>query len=232
MLKKDLILKSPVSKTIGIENVKDGKFGAVLSRAGVGKTSFLVQIALTQLLSDEKILHVSLDDPMDKINLRYKEGYTNIIDSVGYIDPQKALRLWEDIRTNKVGISYNESTFDTEKIRDYLKSFKKADLTLPSIMIIDGLNFDNDVSTILEDLQKLNQEFSVFIWFSMKNHREEQLCEDGFPIQLETYKDKFDKAVLLQPVEDKIEAVILKDGDRTDHRHLLDPATMMIVEYA
>ncbi len=230
MLKKDLIYKSPVSKSIGDENLKQGSFGAVLSRAGVGKTSFLVQIALTQLLSDEKVLHISLDDPIEKINLRYNEGYTNLVDSIGYVDPQKAVRLWEDINLNKVGISYNESTFDSEKIRDYLKSFKKADLTLPSIMIIDGLNFDKDVSGILEELEALNREFSIFIWFSMKSHREEQLSPDGYPVQLDTHKEKFDKAIFLQPVEDKIEAVILKDGDRTDQRYKLDPATMMIVD--
>ncbi|MCD4676715.1 MAG: hypothetical protein K8S18_12085 [Desulfobacula sp.] len=232
MLKKDLISKTPVSKTIGIENIQDGKFGAVLSRAGVGKTSFLVQIALTQLLNNEKILHISLDDSMEKINLRYKEGYTNLIDYIGYIDPQKAVRLWEDIKTNKVGISYNETTFDTEKVRDYLKSFKKADLTLPSIMIIDGLNFDKNVTKILEEVENLNQEFSIFTWFSMKSHRDEELCENGFPIQLETHKDRFDKAIFLQPVADKIEAVILKDSDRTDQRYRLDPATMMVIEDA
>ncbi len=230
MLKKDLISKSPVSKTIGFENITDGKFGAVLSRAGVGKTSFLVQIALIRLLNNEKILHVSLDDPMEKINLRYKEGFSNLIDYIGYIDPQKAVRLWEDIKLDKVGISYTEASFDTQKIRDYLKSFKKAGLVLPSIMIIDGLNFDNDVSNILEELKSLNQEFSIFVWFSMKNHREEDLCDNGFPIQLETYKDKFDKAVLLQPVEDKIEAIVLKDGDRADQKIKLNPATMMIIE--
>jgi hypothetical protein len=230
MLKKDLISKSPVSKTIGVENVKDGRFGAVLSRAGVGKTSFLVQIALTQLLNDDKILHVSLDDPMEKINLRYKDGYTNIIDNIGYIDPQKALRLWEDIKPNKVGISYSESTFDTDKIRDYLKSFKKADLTLPSIMIIDGLNFDKDISKVLEELENLHQEFSIFIWFSIKTHREEKMSTEGYPVQLDTYKKRFDKAIFLQPIEDKIEAIILKDGDKTDQKYRLDPATMMIIE--
>ncbi len=230
MLKKDLISKSPVSKTIGIENLKDGKFGAVLSRAGVGKTSFLVQIAMTQLLGNEKVLHISLDDQIEKINLRYNDGFTNLVDSIGYVDPQKAVRLWEDINTNKVGISYTESTFDTTKIKDYLKSFKKADLTLPSILIIDGLNFDIDISEILDDLEKISQEFSLFTWFSMKSHREEELCDDGFPIQLENYKDRFDKAVFLQPVEDKIEAIVLKDGDRTDLKYRLDPATMMTIE--
>ena len=230
MLKKDLIQKSPVSKTIGIENVKDGKFGAVLSRAGVGKTRFLVQIALTQLLSDEKILHISLDDTIEKINLRYNEGYTNLVDSIGYVDPQKAVRVWEDINPNKVGISYTEKTFDTDKIKDYLKSFKKAEIALPSIMIIDGLNFDTDISNTIDQLENLNREFSIFTWFSMKSHREEELCEDGFPVQLETYKDRFDKAIFLQPVEDKIEVVILKDSDRTDQKYQLDPATMTIVD--
>ena len=67
MLKKDLILKSPVERAIGTENITNGRFGAVLSRAGVGKTSFLVQIALTQLLADQKILHVSLDESFIKI---------------------------------------------------------------------------------------------------------------------------------------------------------------------
>jgi|JFJP01.1.fsa_nt_gi hypothetical protein len=230
MLKKDLILKSPVSQTLGIENVKDGRFGAVISRAGVGKTSFLVQIAITQLLRNEKILHISLVEPIEKINLRYNDGYANLIDSIGYVDPQKAVRLWEDVCTNKVGISYNESTFDTEKVRDYLKSFKKADLTLPSIIIMDGLNFDKDVSGTLEKLDHLSRDFSIFIWFSIKSHREEKLCDDGYPIQLETYKDLFDKAIFLNPVEDKIEAVILKDGTRTDQIFKLDSATMMIAE--
>lgn len=230
MLRKDLNFRSPVEKTLGVENVTDGSFGAVLSRAGVGKTSFLVQIALTQLLENKKILHVSLDDTMEKINLRYDEGYTNLVDSIGYVDPQKAVRLWEDIKPNKVGICYTEATFDTGKIRDYLKSFEKAELPLPTIMVIDGLNFDEDNTEILESLKALNREFSIFIWFAMQSHREEALCEDGFPIQLETRKELFDKALFLQPVDNKIQVVVLKDGNRTDQKSLLDPSTMMPME--
>ena len=230
MLKKDLILKSPVEKAIGIENITNGRFGAVLSRAGVGKTSFLVQIALTQLLADQKILHVSLDDPMDKINLRYDEAYTNLVEHIGYVDPQKAVRLWEDIYPNKVGISYTEATFNTDKIKDYLKSFKKSDLALPTMIVIDGLDFDKDASSVLEEMTNLNQEFGVFIWFSMKSHREEAWSEDGFPVQLASVKNLFDKAIFLNPTDDKIEAVILKDGDRMDQKYTLDPATMMLSE--
>ncbi|MCF8092157.1 MAG: hypothetical protein K9K40_06815 [Desulfotignum sp.] len=229
MLKKDLSLRSPIEKIIGIENITDSSFGAVLSRAGVGKTRFLVQIALIQLLNDEKIVHVSLDDSMGKINLRYNEGYTNLVDSIGYVDPQKALRLWDDISLNKVGISYNEASFDTTKIKDYLKSFKKARLPLPAIMIIDGLNFDEDITDILEDLRSLNQEFNISIWFAMQTHRDESLSKDGYPVQLETRKQLFDKALFLKPVNNKIQAVVLKDGNKTSQKFLLNPATMMLV---
>lgn len=230
MLKKDLILRSPAAKAIGIESITDGNFGAVLSRAGVGKTSFLVQVAMTQLLSDEKTLHISLDDTMEKINLRYDEAYTSLVDSIGYVDPQKAVRLWESIKHNKVGISYTESTFDTQKITDYLKSFKKADLAMPTILVIDGLDFDADLSQILEDLKQLNQEFSISIWLSMKSHREEPLSQDGFPVQLANHASLVDKAIFLVPVDNKIEAVVLKDGDKTDQKFTLDPATMMLVD--
>lgn len=230
MLKKDLNLRSPIEKIIGIDNISSSNFGAVLSRAGVGKTRFLVQIALTQLLQDEKIVHVSLEDSMGKINLRYNEGYTNLVDSIGYVDPQKALRLWEDINLNKVGISYNEASFDTTKIKDYLKSFQKAELPMPAIMIIDGLNFDEDVTEVLAELKSLNQEFAIPIWFAMRSHRDEALGREGYPVQLETRQELFDKAVFLQPVNNKIQAIVLKDGNNTSQTFLLEPATMMLLE--
>lgn len=230
MLKNDLILKSPVEKTIGAENITGGQFGAVLSRAGVGKTRFLVQIAMTRLLNDEKVLHVSLCDTMEKINLRYNEGYTSLIDSIGYVDAQVAERLWDEIQHHKTGIAYNESTFNVNKIREYLNSFKGADLTLPTLMIIDGFDFDTDLSAMLADLQRLQQDFGICIWFSMQSHREEPLNQNGYPVQLENYDALFDKAVFLVPEENKTQAIVLKDGDKTGQKFLLDSATLMPME--
>ena len=230
MLKNDLILKSPAEKTIGTKNITGGQFGAVLSRAGVGKTGFLVQIALTRLLSDEKVLHISLADTMEKINIRYNEGYASLIDSIGYVDAQVAERLWDEIRHHKTGIAYNDSTFNVNKIRDYLNSFKGADLPLPTLMVIDGLNFDTDLSEVLSDLKRLNQDFGICIWFSMQSHREEPLNQNGYPVQLENYDELFDKAVFLVTAENKTQAIVLKDGDRADQKLLLDPATLMPAE--
>ncbi len=98
------------------------------------------------------------------------------------------------------------------------------------MMVIDGLNFDEDITQILENLQALNQEFSTAFWFAMQTHRDEAPAEGGYPVQLETRKEIFDKALFLKPVNNKIQAVVLKDGNRTDQAFMLDPATMMLVE--
>jgi hypothetical protein len=227
MLKKDLIKRSPVCKILNPDSITQVKFGAVLSRAGVGKTQFLVQIALTRLLNLEKTIHISLNDPMEKINLRYIDCYNNLIDSIGYVDPQKAKRLWEDINQLKVGIAYNESSFDPKKIEEYLNSFKKGNSQFPSILIIDGLNFDNDLSSLLDEFENISNNFNISIWFSMKTHREESLCSDGFPKQLDNIQNRFDKALFLNPKNNKIEASVLKDGEDKDRKYILDPSTMM-----
>ncbi|MCK5543041.1 MAG: hypothetical protein KAI40_10145 [Desulfobacterales bacterium] len=227
MLRKDLVNRSPVCKILNPDSITQVKFGAVLSRAGVGKTQFLVQIALTRLLNNEKIIHISLNDPMEKINLRYMDSFNNLVDSIGYVDPQKAKRLWDDINQLKVGITYNESSFDPKKINDYLNSFKKTNNGLPSILVIDGLNFDNDLSSLLDQLGNISETFKISIWFSMRTHREESLCPDGYPKQFENVKDRFDKALLLNPKDNKIEATVLKNGVDKDRKYLLDPATMM-----
>ncbi|THB76380.1 MAG: hypothetical protein D3926_17820 [Desulfobacteraceae bacterium] len=229
MLKKDLILRNPAVQILGKDSLFQGRFGAVLSRAGVGKTRFLVQIALVKLLEDEQVLHVSLSDQMEKINVRYNEGFSDLVDSIGYVDPAKASEAWDDISHNKVAISYNESTFDSSKIRDYLNSFTGTDLEIPKALVVDGLNFDTDITNTLTELEEIAQEFNLFIWFSMQIHREEAFCDDGFPIQLENHKDRFDKAILLLPVENKIQATILKDGDKTSQEFLLDPSSVMPV---
>ncbi|NWH05461.1 hypothetical protein [Desulfobacter latus] len=230
MLKNDLILRSPAEKIIGAENITNGQFGAVLSRAGVGKTRFLIQIALTRLLCDEKVLHISLCDTIEKITIRYNEGYTSLVDSIGYVDAQIAERLWDEIQHHKTGIAYNQSTFNVNKIRDYLDSIKGADLSLPTLMIIDGLDFDSDLSDALSELKQLQQDFGLCTWFSMKIHREDPLNHNGYPIQLENYDMLFDRAVFLVPMENKIQAITLKDGDRTDQKFLLNSASLMPVE--
>ena len=82
MLKKDLTLRNPL-RLLGKENqdiLPKGGFGAVLARAGVGKTAIMVQLSLETLLRGKNVLHVSLSDPVNKVSLWYKEVFHNLAD--------------------------------------------------------------------------------------------------------------------------------------------------------
>ena len=74
---------------------------------------------------------------------------------------------------------------------------------------------------MLSELKQLNQDFGICIWFSMQSHRDEPLNQNGHPVQLENYDELFDKAVFLVAQENKTQAIVLKDGDRTDQKFLL-----------
>ena len=80
MLKQDLTLRNPL-RLLGEnteDNLAEGGFGAVLARAGVGKTALTVQIALNSLLKSHNVLHISLNDPVNKVTLWYKEVFKSL----------------------------------------------------------------------------------------------------------------------------------------------------------
>ncbi|NQU03533.1 MAG: hypothetical protein HQ589_05235 [Syntrophaceae bacterium] len=58
----------------------EDSFFAVLARAGVGKTAFLVQLALNAIVRDRNVLHISLGDPVKKVTLKYRKLFDNLID--------------------------------------------------------------------------------------------------------------------------------------------------------
>ena len=59
-----------------------GNVGVVMSRAGVGKTAFLVDIAIDHLMHERKVLHVNIDDPVEKVREFYDEIFHDLADSL------------------------------------------------------------------------------------------------------------------------------------------------------
>lgn len=89
MTSPDWDVPSPLSR-LGLEDadgIPEGGFGAVAAPAGVGKTALLVQLALHAMLKDEPVLHVSLQDPVQKIGLWYRSSFKTSLDTKGSREP-------------------------------------------------------------------------------------------------------------------------------------------------
>lgn len=229
MIKKKLILQNPLRF---LENETDdilteGSFGAVLAQAGVGKTAILVQLALNTILKGKNVLHISLDDPVHKLTLWYKEVFNHLTKQYKSIETNP---IWEAILPHRFIMTFRVEGFSTSKLEERLTDLTEQNIFSPQVIIIDGFNFNKDVKASLSDLKRLAKKHSLYVWFSVKTHRHEEPGPDAMPAQIRELADLFDLVIQLQPEGKEIHVKTLKGSTAdSDHRTLLlDPATMLV----
>ncbi len=229
MLKNELILKNPLRR-MGYESddiLNKGQFGAVMARAGVGKTAFLVQLALNCILREKKVLHISLDDPVKKVSLWYKEVFSRI--ATQYDIPQSG-QLWDSVLPHRFIMTFRVEGFSVPKLEERLTDLIEQDIFKPDMMIIDGIPFDDSMIPDLVKLKTLVNKHPMQVWFTIRTHRHEDLDPNGTPLQLIPVADLFEVAIHLVPVGKQILIKALKGAGAYEDQPdlMLDPATMLI----
>jgi len=229
MLKQDLILRNPL-RLLGNEPeniLPKGGFGAVLARAGVGKTSLMVQLALNSMLRNKNILHISLGDPVKKVGLWYEEVFRHIARQYNL---KKTDEFWDSILPHRFIMTFNLEGFSVSKLEERLSELTKQGIFFPEMILIDVLPFDETIRQPLLDLKNLATSYGQHIWFAVRTHRHEKTRPDGMPLPLMNVTDFFDVVLYLKPQGDEIRIKVLKGiaSDSDDPVLFLDPATMLI----
>ena len=229
MLKKDLILRNPL-RLMGYENddiLGSGKFGAVLARAGVGKTAFLVQLSLNALLRGKNVLHISLEDPVNKVSLWYKEVFNLIADQY---QVDQINQLWDSLLPHRFIMTFRVEGFSVPTLQERLADLMEQNIFSPQMIIVDGFPFDKSVHQPLAEFKALVEKHQMHAWFTMRTHRHEDPGPNGKPLQLEQVSDLFEIAIQLIPVGKEIHVTAVKGAEmfsaNLDLR--LDPSTMLI----
>lgn len=227
MLKNDLILRNPL-RLMGPENrpiVPEGGFGAVVARAGVGKTALIVQVALNTMLQQKNVLHVSLDDPVDKVNLWYQEVLTGLAHQYHI---RQIRELWESIQMHRFIMTFKVEGFSVPKLEERVTDFTEQEIFNPHMVIIDGLPFDDQMRAPLEGLKAFSKNHRLHLWFTVTTHRN-AAPGAGLPVQLEAVSDLFDAVIELQPEKKTTHIRCLKGClDDSANDQCLDPVTMLI----
>ena len=229
MLKNDLIMRNPL-RLLGSsdeEILGAGSFGAVLARAGVGKTAMVIQIALDTLLQHKNVLHISLTQPVKKVSLWYQEVFGHLAHQ--YHVPQ-IQQLWDAIVPHRFIMTFRVEGFSAPKLEERLTDLTAQDIFVPHLVIIDGLPFDSAPRKELLALKALAEQQALPVWFTITTHRHEAPAADGLPVQLHPVQDLFDTTIALQPVKDKVYIKALKGctSKACEPQLTLDPATMLI----
>jgi len=227
MLKNDLILRNPL-RLMGHEShdlLNAGEFGAVLARAGVGKTAFLVQLALNDMLRGKNVLHISLEDAVNKVSLWYQEVFRNIAREykVEQID-----LLWESLLPQRFIMTFRVERFSVPKLEERLTDLTSQGIFTPQMIIVDGLPFDEQTRPLLNELKELARNHRTHAWFAILTHRHEERPDGKMPKQLEGVEDMFEAAIQLFPTEKNIQVIPLIGGPSNPPPLFLDPTTMLI----
>jgi hypothetical protein len=231
MLKKDLMIKNPLRRLVDEKEkiLSDGEFGVVLARAGVGKTAFIVQISLSGLLQNKNVLHISLDEPVQKVSLWYEEVFRMIADSY---DSATVQNLWETILTHRFIMTFQVDAFSVPKLNERISDLTEQAIFFPQIILVDGLAFADPPTEIISSLRPLARQWGVQVWFTARIHRAETSDEIGSAQPSEKVIDLFDTAIQLDPEDNRVHVRIIKGPKtkKTPPELLLDPATMLIVD--
>lgn len=229
MLKKELIQRHPM-KQLGFEKediLPVGGFGAVLAHAGVGKTALLVQLAMNAMLRGKNVLHVSLNDPVNKVTLWYGELFQIL---ASQHEAGEIKQLWDSVLPHRFIMTFRVESFSVPKLEERINDLTEQGIFSPEMMIVDGLHFDGSQRADLTALKALAARYGMHAWFTVHTHRHEKPGSDGLPINFSPLLDLFDLVLELQPEHANVHIRLLKGVSfpAESSELLLDPSTMLI----
>lgn len=229
---KDVTERSPLrvfERAIG-GGLGRGNIGVVLSRPGVGKTGFLVGLALDALLQGHKVLHISTKEPVERLREFYDQIFRNLADD---LELDNRVQRHLEMERHRHILVYNRKLFSLEKLQDSVAFLRDAAHFTPSLVIMDGTpRFEKSEAWEIEGLAGLAKKWDTEIWTSSHMHREDQeINAVGIPVDVARYEQWLPIILKLEPTADHIRLRILRDRGRTDIADLqmeLDPATMLL----
>lgn len=207
-----------------------GNLGVVVARHGIGKTAFLVDVALDDLLRGNKVLHVSLEHGADKVCAFYDEIYGELAHA-GELEDVWAVRLQME-RSRRVHC-YLDGSFTVDRLREALAFEKSYGEFEPAAIIIDELPFASATEADLAALRAIAKETDAELWMSAVTYRDAAEDDRGVPEPVARLAGSVDVILRMAHDGNNVHVSLLKDHDNPEVPDLaldLDPTTMLLVK--
>jgi hypothetical protein len=197
----------------------------VLAGPGVGKTSFLVGVALDELLRGDHVLHVSLDESVSHTRAYYDTVFDELASSTRLEDQA---RVHADVDRHRSIRAYPASGFGSGKLREAVK-FEEEAGSKPGLVVLEGFDLGAAAKQEMLDMKAMAAEVDVELWLSAA-------CLDekvpGIPASIAALGDAISVILALEPEPGSVALRALKDHDNPDVEALrvaLDPRTLLLV---
>ena len=208
-----------------------GNIGVVTSRKGVGKTAFLTDIALDDLMRDRAVLHVTLQHSVERVIAFYDEIFSELARSQK-LEDEAETRL--AVERHRHVLSYRSlKEFTLDRLRESLGFLGQHAAFKPEAIVLDGYpDFAALAEPEMAALKQLAQDFELELWITALHHREGQQHDDrGVPAEVARFDAYFSVIVHLEPQGDHVVLRLVKDHENADLAQLhleLDPRTLLL----
>lgn len=202
-----------------------GNIGVVLAGPGVGKTSFLVGVAVDELLHSGRVLHVSLAHTVPHVRAHYDTVFEELANSTHLED--EGLIHAEIDRKRSIRV-YPPNTLTPKKLRRAVELETEAD-SKPSLVILEGLDIETLSRADVEDLKALAVELGAEMWLEAASASEREIA---IPPAVDALGSLVSVILALEPRRNAVRLRALKDHDNPDVKDLhvaLDPRTLLLV---
>jgi hypothetical protein len=205
-----------------------GNIGVVIARPGVGKTAFLVGVALDDLMRGRKVLHVSLEHDSDRVRVFYDEVF-------GDLYRERALEnVWKvrlEMERNRRIHCYLDDTFSVKKLAETLAFLREHCDFRPAAIMIDNYPFRKAVPEDMQALRRIARDGDAELWMTANTHRDSSVNEDGVPEPVAHLQDGVDVILRMAHDTKAVHVSLLKDHENPnvpDLKLALDPTTMLL----
>jgi len=232
MAEKSMIDRSPIrifERAIG-GRLGVGNMGVVLSRQGVGKTAFLIGLAVDQLLQGKKVLYISTQESVEHISDFFEQIFHAMAESLDMDDVARRQLLMERNRQIQV---YNRKTFSVEKLEQAVGFLEEAMGFSPDMVVMDGTpRFEHSEEWELNNINELMSKWEAELWVSSSTHREGQEVDDrGVPTDVARFDAQLSVIVNLVPENGHTKVVLVKEHNNPEIAKVqleVDPSTMLL----
>jgi len=232
MYRKDLNERSPLrvfEKSIH-GGLGRGNIGVAIGRAGVGKTAFLVGVALDDLMRGRKVLHVALNQPVDKIREYYDGIFMDLARTSGLDDVDRE-RL--EMERNRNIHTYIGNAFSIPRLREGIAFLREHAHFHPDALIVDDYDFGSATAEDINALREVARDLNAELWMSAVTHRDAFRNERGVPEPLASLESSVDVIVSMAHDGKAVQVRLLKDHDNPAVSAVsiaLNPTTMLLIQ--
>ncbi len=201
-----------------------GNLGLLLAGHGVGKTPFLVGMALDELIRGGNVLHVAIDQTVAHTRAHYDTLFEELA-SQAHLDD--AARVHAEVDRRRSIRAVTSESFDASKLREAAELQQEMG-SPPALVLLENFDAERGTPEELLDMRALAQELGAEIWLSAAS-ADEQV--ESLPGALAASRDTFGVILALEPEGSGVGLRALKDHENPDVSALrvaLDPRTLLL----